>query len=75
MSGSFAYLSKTEETPVIFANPRANCRMERKDITQERWRRKIALYRLQPANEISKLVLLAASAAINGVDDSRQINI
>jgi hypothetical protein len=75
MSGSFAYLSKTEETPVIFANPRANCRMERKDITQERLRRRIALYRLRPAHEIGELVLLAASAAINGVDDSRQIDV
>jgi hypothetical protein len=49
--------------------------MEWKDITQERWRRKIALYRLKPANKVSKLVLPATSAAINGVDDSRQIDV
>jgi len=60
---------------VIFANPCTNCGMERKDITQERWRRKIALYRLKPAHKVCELVLLATSAAINGVDDSRQINV
>jgi hypothetical protein len=30
---------------------------------------------LQPADKIGKFVLSAASAAVNGVDDSRQINI
>jgi hypothetical protein len=75
MHGSFTYLSETEDTPVIFANPCASSRMERKDIAQERWRRKIALYRLKPAYEICKFVLPATSAAINGVDDARQIDV
>src|SRR5512135_1227792 len=75
MSWPFADLREAKQMPVVLTNPCACCRIERKDIPQNRWRREIALCRLQPADKIREIALFAASAAIKCVDDARQVDI
>ena len=61
--------------PVILADPRTGGGIEWEDISQDRWQENTIFFRFEPAYEVRKLVLLAASSAINGVDDSRQVNV
>jgi len=61
--------------PVILADPRTGGGIEWEDISQDRWQENTIFFRFEPAYEVRKLVLFAASTAVNGVDDSRQVNV
>src|SRR5262249_17897316 len=73
--GALAHLGKAEQVPVIFADTGARGGIDGEDISKDRWEQDAILYRLQPADEIRKFVLPAASTSIDGVDDSRQVYI
>ena len=62
---AFAHLGKTEDMPVVLTNPGARGGIDGEDISEDRWQRDTIFYRFEPAHEVRKFVLFAASTAIN----------